>query len=255
MDKIVLKPGEIHFFYSRVDDIQTPSLLKTYRDISSKKERSKIDRYIFEKDRHTCLVTRGLLRFVLSQCTGIPPQSFGFEENSYGKPRLKTGVTDIPIFFNLSHAGGLTACAVVLDHEIGIDVEDSTRKIDINIANRFFSKQESEVLGQTMEDKKKSVFFDFWTLKESYIKAKGRGLSIPLDKFSFTISQAGTAICFGTGNNDADADAFSFFRFPLLERFKAAITVCAPQSLGFNVNIYQCVPFKEIKRQDQIAII
>jgi len=133
-------------------------------------------------------------------------------------------------------------------------VEDSTRKIDIKIADRFFSKQESEVLGQTMEERKKSVFFDFWTLKESYIKAKGRGLSIPLDKFSFTISRGGTAITFHDGNND-DADGFSFFRFPLLERFKAAITICAPKSLGFNVNIYKCVPFKEIKRQDQIKII
>lgn len=254
MEKIVLRPGEIHFFYTRVGEIQTPSLLKTYREISSKKERSKIDRYIFEKDRHTCLVTRGLLRFVLSQCTKISPQSLGFEENSHGKPRLKKGMTDIPLFFNLSHAGGLTACAVVLDHEIGIDVEDSTRKIDINIANRFFSKQESEVLGQTMEDEKKNLFFDFWTLKESYIKAKGRGLSIPLDKFSFTISQEGTEIRFDKGNTD-EADDFSFFRFPLLESFKAAITICAPKPLGFNVNIYQCVPFEEIKKQEQINII
>ncbi|RLB87315.1 MAG: phosphopantetheinyl transferase [Deltaproteobacteria bacterium] len=254
MEKIVLKPGKILFFYTRVGEIQTPSLMKTYREISSKKERSKIDRYIFEKDRHTCLVTRGLVRFVLSQCTKIPPQALGFEKNSHGKPRLKSGITDLPLFFNLSHAGGLTACAVVLAHEIGIDVEDSTRKIDINLANRFFSKQESEVLGQTMEDEKKNLFFDFWTLKESYIKAKGRGLSIPLDKFSFTISREGTAIRFHDGNND-DANDFSFFRFPLLDRFKAAITICAPKILEFNLSIYQCVPFEEIKKQDQIKVI
>ena len=254
MDKIVLKPGKILFFYTRTGEIQTPSLLKTYREISSKKEQSKIDRYIFEKDRHTCLVTRGLVRFVLSQCTKISPQALGFEENSHGKPRLRSGMTDIPIFFNLSHANGLTSCAVVLDHEIGIDVEDSTRKIDINIGNRFFSKLESEVLGQTMEDEKQNLFFDFWTLKESYIKAKGRGLSIPLDKFSFTISREGTAIAFHAGNND-DADDFSFFRFPLLDSFKAAITICAPKTLGFKVKIYQCVPFEEIRKQDQIEVI
>ena len=253
MDHIVLKPGEVHFFYTLVGEIQSPLLLDRYREISSKKEKAKIDRYMFEKDRHNCLVTRGLLRFVLSRCTLIPPQSFGFEENSYGKPCLKTGVTDIPISFNLSHAGGLTACAVVLDYEIGIDVEDSTRKIDINIADRFFSKQESEYLGQTREKEKKKVFFDFWTLKESYIKAKGKGLSIPLDEFSFKISQDCTSIGFDDNNYD-DSDNFVFFRFPLLKSFKAAITIQAPKTKEFKVNIYQCVPFKEIKRQDHIKI-
>ncbi len=252
MDPIVLKPGEVHFFYTLTGEIQTPFLLDKYREISSKEEKAKIDRYMFEKDRHNCLVTRGLLRFVLSQCTQVPPHLFGFEENSHGKPRLKT--TDIPICFNLSHAGGLTSCAVVLDHEIGIDVEDSTRKIDINIADRFFSKQESEYLGQTRKKDKKNVFFDFWTLKESYIKAKGRGLSIPLDKFSFTLGHHSTSICFTDSYND-DPHSLTFFRFPLLKSFKAAITIQAPETKGFKVNIYQCVPFKEIKRQDHIKII
>jgi len=254
LDRIVLKPGEIHFFYTRVGEVQAPFLLDIYRNISSKKEKMKIDRYLFEKDRHNCLVTRGLLRFVLSQCTQVPPQAFGFEENSHGKPRVKTGITDIPIRFNLSHARGLTACAVVLDYEIGIDVEDSTRKINMNIADRFFSVQESEYLGRTMENEKANVFFDFWTLKESYIKAKGKGLSIPLDQFSFILSQDGTTISFDDAYDD-NPDNFSFFRFPLLKNFKAAITVQAPKTKGFIVNLYQCIPFKEIQKIDPIKII
>jgi 4'-phosphopantetheinyl transferase len=148
---------------------------------------------------------------------------------------------------------------VALGHEIGIDVEDSTRKIDINIADRFFSRQESEVIRRTKEGEKKGVFFDFWTLKESYIKAKGGGLSIPLDKFSFTLSPGAAAIRFDDDRNDCDADdaadQFSFFRFSLLKNFKAAITICAPRTRGFSLFIYQCVPFKEMKQQDQIKII
>ncbi|MBA3008968.1 MAG: 4'-phosphopantetheinyl transferase superfamily protein [Desulfobacula sp.] len=254
MEGIVLKPGEVHFFYTRVNEIQTPLLLEKYRDISSDKEKTKIDRYVFGRDRHNCLVTRGLLRFVLSWCTGICPSAFGFEENAYGKPGLIPGVTDIPIQFNLSHAGGLTACAVVLDHEIGIDVEDATREIDVNIADRFFSPQEADYLGQTRAQDKKAVFFDFWTLKESYIKAKGKGLSIPLDKFSFTIGKNSTLIGFDTAYTDTPEN-FSFFRFPLLKKFKAAITLQAPKTKKFDLSIYQCVPFQQVKRQDQIQII
>jgi len=250
----VLKPGEVHFFYTVVEEIQTPLLLDKYREISSKEEKTKIDRYVFEKDRHNCLVTRALLRFVLSLYTGNSPRFFEFEENSYGKPCLKTGVTDIPIHFNLSHAGGITSCGVVLDHEIGIDVEDSTRKIDIKIVDRFFSRQEAEYLWNTEEKEKNGVFFDFWTLKESYIKAKGRGLSIPLDKFSFTIKKNSTRISFKESYDD-DPENLNFFRFSLRKNFKAAITVCAPTTREFTVKVFQCVPFKEIKKQDHIKII
>ena len=252
LDHIELKPGEVHFFYSVVGEIQSPFLLEKYRGISSKEEQSKIDRYKFERDRKCCLVTRGLVRFVLSQCTHLPPQSFEFIENRYGKPCLKTGVTDIPIRFNLSHAGGLTACAVALDHEIGIDVEDSRREIEMNIADRFFSRQESAYLDQAKD--KQGVFFDFWTLKESYIKAVGMGLSIPLDKFSFIMGPDDTAIEFDDAYLD-DPDNFSFFRFPLLKDFKAAITIQAPKIMRSMVKIYQCIPFKEIKQQDHIHIV
>lgn len=254
MDWIVLKPGEIHFFYTLVGEVQAPFLLDKYRHISSTQEKLKIDRYLFEKDRHNCLVTRGLVRFVLSQCTQVPPEAFEFEENYHGKPRVKKGVTDIPIRFNLSHTRGLTACAVVLDYEIGIDVEDATRKINMNIADRFFSVQESNCLGRTIEKEKNNVFFDFWTLKESYIKAKGKGLSIPLDKFSFTLSQDSTTISFDDSYDD-DPDNFSFFRFPLLKKFKGAITVQAPKTRGFTVNLYHCIPFKEIQNAGPIKIV
>ncbi|ACN17368.1 Ffp [Desulforapulum autotrophicum HRM2] len=251
MEDIVLKPGEVHFFYTLDDEIQSPLLLDKYREISSSKEKIKIDRYRFGRDQRTCLVTRGLLRFVLSRYTQIPPQSLGFRENDFGKPSLKPGITDIPIQFNLSHSKGLTACAVVLESQIGIDVEDISRKVDLKIARRFFSKQESEYLGKTIE---KETFFDFWTLKESYIKAKGKGLSIPLNKFSFTISQDRTDICFDASYDD-NPDNFIFFRFPLLKKFKVAITVEAPKNEGCELRVYHCIPFRMIKKQEQIQII
>lgn len=251
MEDIVLKPGEVHFFYTLANEIQSPVLIDKYREISSHKEKTKIDRYRFERDRHTCLVTRGLLRFVVSRYTQVPPQFLGFRENDFGKPGLKPGVTDIPIQFNLSHSHGLTACAVVLDSQIGIDVENVSRKIDLKIARRFFSKNESEYLEEVGE---KEVFFDFWTLKESYIKAKGKGLSIPLNKFSFTISQDRTDISFDASYDD-NPDNFTFFRFSLLKKFKAAITVEAPKNQGLEVSIYHCIPFKMIEKQAQIQII
>ncbi len=251
MEDVVLKPGEVHFFYTWVNGIQSPLLLDKYRGISSSREKTKIDRYMFERDRHTCLVTRALLRFVLSRYTQIPPRLLRFRENDFGKPSLKPGITDIPIQFNLSHSSGLTACAVVLDSQIGIDVENISRKIDLKIADRFFSREESECLGKAGD---KGMFFDLWTLKESYIKAKGKGLSIPLNKFSFTLGQDRTDICFDASYDD-DPDNFTFFRFSLLKKFKAAITVQAPEKKGLELTVYHCIPFETIEKQKQIQII
>lgn len=242
-----LKPGEVHFFYTLVDEIESPQLLDKYRGISSDKEKIKIDRYMFERDRHTCLVTRALLRFVLSRYSRISPRLLEFQENDFGKPSLKPGITDIPIQFNLSHSKGLTACAVVLESPIGIDVESVNRKMDLKIADRFFSKKESECLAKASENEIE-MFFDFWTLKESYIKAKGKGLSIPLNKFSFTISEGRTDISFDASYDD-DPDNFTFFRFPLFEKFKAAITVQTPKTEGVELSIYSCIPFKKVKKQ------
>jgi 4'-phosphopantetheinyl transferase len=246
LDPIVLKPDEVHFFYTIIGEIQDKVLLDKYLSISSNNEKEKINRYRFEKDRHNCLVTRGLLRYVLSEYTNIPPESLEFEENRYGKLSIKPGLTNIPIKFNLSHAGGLTACALILSHDIGIDIEDSTKKIDLDIANHFFPEQESNYIKNLPEHKKKDAFFDLWTLKESYIKAKGHGLSIPLDKFSFIINKENTDICFDNSYDD-NPDTFTFFRFTLLNRFKAAITVQSFFNQTLKLKVYKCVPFDKIE--------
>lgn len=248
MEEVVLKPGQVHFFYARTEALRHQNLLDLYRDISSEKEKAKTDRYLFERDRHKCLVTRGLQRFVLSRFTGIPPRSLEFEENTHGKPCIKPGLTPIPIQFNLSHAGDQTAIALVLHHPIGIDIEDMNRKVDLKIADRFFSQQECEQIHQTGENEKKALFFDFWTLKESYIKAKGRGLSIPLNKFSFFIDQNKASLGFDESHED-DPRNFTFFRFGLLDKFRAAVTIESASHPISTLTVYECIPFEKIEKQ------
>ena len=91
-----------------------------------------------------------------------------------------------PVRFNLSHTDGLAVCAVVLKHDIGVDVEHRQRRVvSENIARRFFSPSEVREFESLPERMQQDRFFQYWTLKESYIKARGMGLSIPLEKFSF----------------------------------------------------------------------
>ena len=248
MKMLDLKPDEIHFFYTLVDEIKDTGLLDKYRSVISEDEKRKVNRYVFEKDKHSCLVTRALLRFVLSAFTGCDPERFEFIENKYGKPDLKPGLVTMPVKFNLSHSSNVTACALALGSEIGMDIEDYRRKIDLGLADRFFSKPESEYLRSCSDKDRQEVFFDFWTLKESYIKARGMGLSIGLDKFGFEIDRE-MCIHFDESLNDSP-DEWKFFGFSPVENYKAAISIQSALKNSFKLHIYKCIPFSEIKKQE-----
>lgn len=90
------------------------------------------------------------------------------------------------MLFNISHTHSLIVLGVTRDRELGVDVENvSARRVSIDIADRFFAPEEVAALATIATDQQQYRFFEYWTFKESYIKARGMGLSIPLDKFSF----------------------------------------------------------------------
>src|SRR5690606_33310169 len=107
-------------------------------------------------------------------------------------PDLAPGQTDVPLVFNLSHTDGLIACAVSRGREVGVDVEWLDRRGgDIDVADRFFSRYEVQALYAQPPERRRDRFFRYWTLKESYIKARGMGLALPLDRFSFELDRGG----------------------------------------------------------------
>lgn len=110
-----------------------------------------------------------------------------FSAGEYGKPELVS--PNIDIKFNYSHSGEWIVCA--MSHEdIGVDVE-KVQEIDISIADSFFSCLEKDHLMACQPNQRLDYFYDLWTLKESYIKWDGRGLSIPLKDFSIDIKSTG----------------------------------------------------------------
>lgn len=145
----------------------------------SDEEQHKINKYLRKEDSQRGLIGKVLIRSLVSNRYKIKNQDIDFGANKFGKPYYKL---DKDFHFNISHSGQWVTCAVD-NSSIGIDVERIT-DIDFSIAERFFSKEENRDLMKLDEKKKSGYFFDLWTLKESYIKAKGEGLSIALDSFS-----------------------------------------------------------------------
>ena len=145
-------------------------------------------RFCFERDRIRFVITRAMLRVILSWYLRRKPGELCFSYTKYGKPVLADASDDFAIDFNVSHSGGLALCAIARDREIGVDIESIRPFKNMEgIVMSMFSKQEKEVFSALPEYMKQEAFFNCWTRKEAYTKAVGRGLSYPLDKFSVSM--------------------------------------------------------------------
>jgi 4'-phosphopantetheinyl transferase len=157
-------------------------------------EKRRAERFHFAEDRERFTVARGALRVLLTRYVNAEPTAIRFTYNSYGKPAL---VSDQPVRFNVSHSGGVALYAVAKNREVGVDVERVRPEFAGEaIAERFFSPREVEALRGLPRSQIVEGFFNCWTRKEAYIKARGKGLSIPLDKFDVSLAPGETAVLY-----------------------------------------------------------
>jgi 4'-phosphopantetheinyl transferase len=238
-----INPGEAHIWFAFPMEINAPDILESYHRIMTRDEKKRQKRYYFKEDRHTCLITRALVRSVLSRYVKKEPGEWRFLKNKYGKPRIKPNSCALPLQFNLSHTEGLVACIVTLDNHIGIDVENlKHRNVSLKVADRFFSSLEVESLNSLKKALRRKRFLTYWTLKESYIKARGMGLSIPLDKFSFVFSEIRPiSIQFDPAIKD-DAGNWQFFRLNPTTMHTAAVSIRKNHLPKFQITIRTTTP-------------
>lgn len=158
-----------------------------YWRLLSPEEHERMARLVFERDRYRFLLTRALVRTMLSRyATAVAPADWQFIANVHGRPEILDRPAGVPdLRFNLSHTDGLIACAVTIGREVGVDVEHVGRRLTQDVAARFFAPAEVAHLQSLPEDQQERVFFDYWTMKEAYIKARGFGLALPLGDFAF----------------------------------------------------------------------
>jgi 4'-phosphopantetheinyl transferase len=150
----------------------------------SEAERERASRFRTETLQHRFIAAHGALRHLLAQYVEQPPATLTFTVSAHGKPEL----VDSALRFNLSHSEALALCAVTLRRAVGVDVECVKPLPDLDeVAQRFFSAREQEMLRTLNGDEKLAGFYRCWTRKEAFIKALGTGLSHPLDSFDVTV--------------------------------------------------------------------
>jgi len=218
-----MQPSEVHVWYVFSDRLNDSELLTRYQAMVSSDEAARQQRFVREKDRHQHLVARALVRATLSRYAAVPPEAWSFRPNRYGRPEI-AGPIQTPLRFNLSHTRGLVVCAVAWNREVGVDVENLERPGDyVHLAKRFFAPSEAAHVASLPVERQRDVFFAYWTLKESYIKARGMGLALPLGDFAFRLGDPVT-IAF-SGSIADDPASWQFRRSQLGAHHRMALAL------------------------------
>lgn len=180
---VVLLDGEVHVWHAWLN--LPGSDVVRFEQLLSAEEQRRAERFRFNRDRRRFIVARGSLRAILSRYVRQDPDQLRLAYSSRGKPSLvmpshSQGVLE----FNLSRSGDLAVYAVAWGRQVGIDVERIRPFPDAQkIAERFFSARESALLRTLPDSQKVEAFFACWTRKEAYMKASGKGMSLPLAGF------------------------------------------------------------------------
>jgi len=167
-----------------ISDIKEERIDKLSSLIDPKK-RYIIGRFINKKDKIRALIGEILIRTIIVEKLRIRNEYITFEKNQHGKPYLREYSN---FHFNISHSGDFVVCAVD-DKPIGIDIEEEKHIEYKEIAKNYFTVNEFDYINKQDLEIQLSKFYEVWTLKESFIKCCGQGLTIPLNSFYIHIDE------------------------------------------------------------------
>ena len=183
---VKLQPGEVHVWFARLD--RTPERLIRMRTVLNVDETARADRFLMEVHRTRFIAGRAILRDMLAGYLDQRPEAIQFVYNEWGKPALAPEFVTLDVRFNLSHSQGLAMYAFVLERDVGVDIEMIRAEVaNERVAENYFSPREVQTLRALPREDQVEAFFNCWTRKEAYVKARGQGLSIDLKSFDVSL--------------------------------------------------------------------
>ena len=184
-------------------------------------ETLRASRFVFERDRESFILCRGVLRALLGTYLSLPQHAVEISTDPRGKPMLAGHLCGSDLRFNLSHSHGLAIFAFSRGKELGVDAELIRQDIEAEeIAERYFSDDERKELGRLRGAERATAFFACWTRKEAYLKARGDGLGAALDSFSVTLTPGAPVLL-----RSEDALRWSIYSFDLAKGWATALVV------------------------------
>jgi len=179
--------NEVHLWCACLD--APARVADDFRRLLSVEELDRAARFRFDRDRERFVAARGFLRVILGRYLRVEPGRLRFCYGAFGKPGLTAEFSGTGLRFNLSHSRNLALYAVARELEVGVDVEQMRAEFaEERIARTFFSPREVAALQALPRNVWLESFFNCWTRKEAYVKARGEGLSARLDQFDVSVA-------------------------------------------------------------------
>lgn len=186
-----LSKNEVHIWSTplsmRADELDVAKALL------SPDEAARAARFHLSLHQERFIIAHGWLRNVLSLYIDKAPASIAYHFTQHKKPYLDP-IEGLSLRFNLSHSADIAVCAISIDQELGVDIEKMGTENKEDLAKRFFSESEYNLITSAPPENRVILFYQLWARKEAILKATGKGLSIPLNQFSVAIESTLTHI-------------------------------------------------------------
>ena len=184
----ILTDSRIHVWRASLELLS--SQIDFLATVLSPDEIARAEKFRFARHRRRFIAARGILRQLLGNYLEIAPSQVKFGYSDRGKPFLSQPMVSNSLQFNVSHSEEYALYGFALNHQIGVDVEYLRRMPDaVNIARRFFSPAELNLVQNAAPPERHHLFFQLWTAKEAYLKAIGTGLTGMLDNIEIALDQ------------------------------------------------------------------
>lgn len=217
----ILRGGELHVWLLTSGQGPRPQSLL---DVLSPEEIERAKQFCFSRDGERFIRARGVLRTLLGRYVGADPADLRFRSNDYGKQALAGDWAASGINFNVSHSHEVVLYAFAHNRQVGIDVERIRYEFaGEDIAARFFSRPEAEALLRTPAEARAAAFFSCWTRKESYVKARGKGLSLPLDEFAVSVDAEASEVSLSIFADAGEGRRWTIISFAPANGYAAAL--------------------------------
>jgi 4'-phosphopantetheinyl transferase len=217
--KLNINPRQCQIYYGDTHSFDYAHLLQSL----SAEEINKANSFPIHSDKCRYVITRAILKKLISTYLNVEENRIEFDNNSYGKPFLRDNTS---LQFNCSHSSGSMAIGFVLNSDIGVDIEPLDRDINISKLETFlFTPAELEVFHSIDQKFRAEAFLNCWTRKEAILKATGHGLTQPMNELEVTF-QKNEKFEIKTGSSCLGNKADWFLdSFTLADNFVGAVAV------------------------------
>lgn len=235
--------GQAHLYLATTEDWTRGNRLTATLEFLSPDERRRYERFRVTAPARAFATGRALARQVLALYADVAPGDWRLDPDEHGRPRI-TGPPGGPALeFNLSHNDDLVACLVTGGAACGVDVESMARRVDaLRIAEHSFGEEETRDLRARDGADRRRRFFAYWTLKEAYLKARGRGIEMRMDSAVFCLAEEGRITVDFAARAEDRPDRWQFSLYQTVADEMVAVALRRETGENLEIRAFQSTP-------------